>query len=286
MDNPPSPLQASARETVAALDELRRYERLSESWGELVDRARRRLQTWEADQQDALSLRAARAAVATAAAEAAQAARFDARLLKSAPHELALAWGELEPYINSLRERETEAAAHLDTAVEGLLTEYAQSLGGSGEARATTVMRSEMRLMDDLGRLLRAYGDNIEQLLLDLGEMVRETFGGGATEAALPTRVPREPPEPKLSGTDTAADLVHRPEQVADAVWGAVERFRAQLDARVDNAIRALRSRLESAGEQQQGCPGAVGERVQVLIRQSHELDKLAQQLDWMLPTN
>lgn len=279
-------LDSSATETVAAIEALRRHEsmRIGTSCA-LVDTAQRRLEAWEADRQDSLLLREARAAAATAATEAAQAARFDARLLGCRGQELTAARDKLEPCIARLHAEQAKAAACLDVAVKDLLGEFAEGLTHGGETGAWAgAERCEMRLAEDLGRALRAHGDRIEQLLLDLGEMIRVTFGlsmGGA----LPTRVPRDPPQPRLPSAHRD-DLSDLPGEVAEAVCGSFERYRVTLDARVEDAIRALRSRLASAGEHQRARPDAVSDRIGWLICEAQELDTLAKRLDWMLPTD
>jgi hypothetical protein len=283
MDTSASPLQASGREALTALGELRRHEQfLVGSWRELVDTAQRRLERWESDERDHLSLRAARAAAATAAAEAAQAARFDAQLLKRSPQELGAARAGLESQIDSLRASQAEAAAHLDVAVESVLGELARRLACRGEAGAR--MRYATRVIDDLARAMRAYGDRVEQILLDLGDAVRAAFGL-SMGAALPTRVPREPPRTELSGANSRGAVAPL-EEAADAVWASVQLFRERVDGLTDDAIRALRLRLGTAAEQQYRSAEGTSEQVGQLLRTAQALDKLAERLDWMLPTD
>ena len=285
MDTFASPLETSARETLTALDELRRHERLLVgSWRELVDSARHRLEHAESDRQRHLSVRTAWLAAATAAGEAAQTARFEARLLECPSHQLASARAKLESHVNSLRLSQMAAAARFEATVDALLSELASRLACAREQDGLAwTARDERRLIDGLVTAMRAYGDQVQQILLNLGDAARATFGV-SVGTAVPLHVPREPPRPKPSHPD-ARDGTVMAEDVADAVRGSVELHQDRLDGRVDDAIRSLRSRLDRATEDQERRADTASERAAQLMREAQELDELADRLYRTLPT-
>ncbi len=279
-----SSLQASERETLAALDEIRRHhDLLIGSWRHLLETVRARIEQLGESQHDHLALRTARATAATAAGEAAQAARLQTRLLKLSPSELARARAELEEQINSFRDVQSEAAGHLHAAVEnaaGALT--ARLTADHAAQQSATIARYETRFAEDLVRIMRAYRDRLEQALLDFAEAAHAVFGtpmGGA----LPTGFSRQPPRPDLDHI-AISDAARLPSEIADTIWRLVELYREGLDSRGDETIRALRSRLDSAAEDQRRGEDRVRDRIAELADRAQALDQLAESLDWMLP--
>ena len=286
MDTSASSTQAPARDTLAALDEIRRHDQLlASSWRQLLDTAYRRTERLAVDRHDHLSLRSSRATAATAAAEAAQAARFEAHMLKMAPAELAAAHAQLESQIRSLRASQIEAATHLNAAIGGLLTALDERVAHrTGTGSATGAARCRARLADDAVSAMRAYADRIEQILLDLGDGVRAAVGvsmGGA----LPTRISREPPRPDLDRI-AVSDAARLSLELADAVWRSVELYRDRLDERVDDGVRTLRARLDRAAESSRVGDERRRERIAELMGAAQQLDALAAKLDWMLPAD
>jgi hypothetical protein len=284
METSTSPLRVSVQETRAALEEIRRDGQLStDSWRRMLDAIQRRLDKVGEGRQDHLALRAARATTATAATEAALAARFDARLLKLAPDKLQGARNGLESHLDLLRAAQREAAAHLHAAVEALLAVFEEHLGREAGAQPVAkARRYQMRAADDLVKTMRTYGDRIEQLLFELVDAVRASVGV-SIGAAPPTRILRNPPRPELGqvGITGAARLAG---ELADVVWGSVELYQDTADERVDEAIRALRSRFDRATEHAQRGERHTRQRISELMRQAKRLDGVAEQFDWMLP--
>lgn len=283
METSTSPLQVSVQETREALEEIRRDGQLStDSWRRMLDATQRRLDKVGEGRHDHLGLRAARATAATAATEAGLAAPFDARLLKLAPDKLQGARNGLESHLDSLRAAQREAAAHLHAAVQGLLAVFEEHLGREAGAQPVPkARRYQMRAGDDLVNAMRTYGDRIEQLLFELGDAVRASVGV-AMGAASPTGILRNPPGPELGQVAiTGARLAG---ELADVVWGSVELYQDTADERVDEAIRALRSRFDGATDHARRGERHTRQRVGELMRQAKRLDEVAEQLDWMLP--
>jgi hypothetical protein len=280
-----SPLQASVQETRGALEEIRRYGQLSsDSWRRRLGAARRRLDD-VGEGPNQLALRAARVTAATAATEAALAARFDARLLKLSPDKLHRTRDRLESHLDSLRAAQREAAAHLHAAVEALLSVFEEHLGReAGGQPAARSRRYQMRGADDLVRAMRTYGDRIEQLLFELGDAVRASVGV-SIGAAPATGILRSPPRPEL-GQVASTGTARLAAELADVVWRTVELYQDMADERVDETIRALRSRFDKATEQARRGERHTGQRIRELMRQAQRLDVVAEQLDWMLPSD
>jgi hypothetical protein len=149
---------------------------------------------------------------------------------------------------------------------------------------AAGAARAQMRLAEDLGRASRVYGDRIEQLLLDLGEQVHATFGV-SMGSALPTRVRREVAPPTLEDLNPD-DPTTVSRRAVDRGWQSVRRYQKQLDAGVEDAIWALRWQLLSATRTPRPRLTAIGNRVSELMHEAQELDRLAEQLDWILPAD
>ena len=119
-----SSFEDAVRETLDAVDEIRRHDRLlSPAWRDLVEAVKRRCEWDGASSRDIHSLRTDRATAATAAGEAAQSARFAAQLLRLAPEELASARSELQSRVTSLRHAEGDAKGHLNSAIEAILAQ-------------------------------------------------------------------------------------------------------------------------------------------------------------------
>ncbi len=285
MDELLSPPQASTcAATLAALEEIRDHEELLVgSWRQLLDTTQRRLQELGDENPGHPSLRTARATAATAATEAAQAARFDARLRGLAADDLATARIQLEAEIELVQRARAEAVTHLRAAVDALLDGVAARIACDPRA-AAAVGRYTTRLADDLVRAMRAYADRVEQILLDLGDAVR-TACGLAMGGALPTRIPREAPRPEVDRI-AADDATRLRRELADRAWRSVELYQERLDRNVDDAIRALRSRLDVAADQLRLGDDQRRERIRDLTRQAKRLDEMAESLDWMLPND
>ena len=100
---------------------------------------------------------------------------------------------------------------------------------------------------------------------------------------SLPTRVARGPtkaPHALLAGGDVAE--LH--DEFAAAVWRSVTTAESdRLNRSVDSAIGALRTRLDTAREQQPFGEARIRERLDELMSSAKELDQLAKRLDWML---
>jgi hypothetical protein len=286
METSTSPLQVSVQETRAALEEIRRHGRLSsDSWRRRLDAAQRRLDDVGEGQHNQLALRAARATAATAATEAALAARFDARLLKLSPDKLHRARDRLESHLDGLHAAQGEAAAHLHEAVEALLTVFEEHLGREAGAQpAARARRYQMRTTDELVKAMRTYGDRIEQLLFELVDAMRACVGV-SMGAVPPTRILRNPPRLEL-GRMEITGAARLPVGLGDVVWRTVELYQDMADERVDEAIRALRSRFNRATEDARRGEQHIRQRIRQLMRQAQRLDELAEQLDWMLPSS
>jgi hypothetical protein len=277
-----SPSQSSARDTLAALDQLRRDdELLVDSWRALVDAAWTRVARGEDDHYDQISLRAARALGATAATEAEQAARFSAALLRLAPERLAERRSALEPQIAALRERGAEAAADLDATVRRLMREFEQQLAEHALRDPSSRTRAALRFVDAVAGAQRAYRDRIEQLLLDLGEAAHSVFGL-AIGGALPPRLSREPPPLEL-GDLLASDRSDRRIERVDDIWLSVGPYRDGLGERVDEAAAAIRARLDAAAACRARGPQAAHQRIRELTRDAQRLGTLAERLEWIV---
>ena len=272
--------RASIRETLVAIEEIRRHEQfLAGPWRSLLDAVQGRLERSEGDHIDGLSVRTARARAATAALEAAQTARFDAHLLSLVPGELAAARGRLESDIDSLKCAQEDAGGHFRDTVEDLLAELTAELAVYRDTARTA--RRHRRFADDLIGAIRAYEDRIEQTLLDLSEAVRAAFGL-SMGAALPTRVRRAIPRPDI-GPLPDSDGAQVPGELADTVRRSAELHQERLDQRVDDAVLALRARIDMAVENDQLDDQHTHERISELILQAQQLSRVAETLDWML---
>jgi hypothetical protein len=278
-----SSFEDAVRETLDAVDEIRRHDRLlSPAWRDLVEAVQRRVERAKASPRDIHSLRTDRATAATAAGEAAQSARFSAQLLRFAPEELASARSELQSRITTLRRSEGDAKDHLNGAIEAILAQV-RTESRIGQARhAGAVTRQQARHVEDTITAMRGYGDRIEQILLDLGDVARTTFGA-AMGAGLRVRVSHEPPRPDLDRIATS-DAARDRTEMADAIWRSVELYRGGLVELIDEAATGLEARLEEAVERQWLGEERVGERIGELALEARQLDELAQRLEWIVP--
>jgi hypothetical protein len=278
-----SSFEDAVRETLDAVDEIRRHDRLlSPAWRDLVQAVQRRVERDGASPRDIHSLRTDRATAATAAGEAAQSARFAAQLLRLAPEELASARSELQSRVTSLRHAEGDAKDHLNGAIEAILAQVRTESRIDHAQHAGAVTRQQARHVEDIITAMRAYGDRIEQILLDLGDVARTTFGA-AMGAGLRVRVSHEPPRPDLDRIATS-DAARDPIEMTDAIWRSVELYRGGLVELIDEAVTGLEARLEEAAERQRLGEERVGERIGELALEARQLDELAQRLEWIFP--
>jgi hypothetical protein len=278
-----SSFEDAFRETLNAVDEIRRHDRLlTPAWRDLVEAVQRRVKRNAACPRDIHSLRMDRAAAATAAGEAAQSARFAAQLLRLAPEELATARRELQLCITTLRHAEGDAKDRLNDAIEAVLGQVRTESRIDQAPHTGAVTRRQARHVEDIVTAMRGYGERIEQILLDLGDVARTTFGA-AMGGGLRVRVSYEPPRPDLDRIATS-DAARDPIEWTDAIWRSVELYRGGLAELIDEAVNGLEIRLDEAAERQGPGEPRVGERIGELMLDAKQLDELAQRLEWILP--
>jgi hypothetical protein len=278
-----SPLQRAVYETREALDELTLGDwRLAESWRRQLEAAR----TWIAQvadgQWDARTLGAVRALASTAAREEALAARFESRLGTLSEQQLREASEQLEHSFAAVRGASAESAAHLAGATEDLLAELRAELAAHRAALLSGPMtRFEERFVDDVVAAMRAHGDRIEQLMLELGEAA-ECAVGTPAGGLLPTRASHVPPLPDL-GYISVGDAARRTDEVSAAVGRSMDVFCDRLAGQIEDAIETLRTRVDSATQCHAAENRVARERAENLARAAHRLTQLSEQLDRML---
>jgi hypothetical protein len=277
-----SPLQ-SVVWTRGAIDELILGDQLlAESWRDQLAAARTALTRLAAGDGDSRTLRSARALVATAAHEQALAAQFESRLVKLSDEHLREVSARLEDSFAAVRAGRAEAAAHLAGATEDLLAELRAELSAhAAAARIGPAIRYREQFIDDIVAVMRAYGQRVEQLLLELGEAAQAAVGAPAG-GLLPTRESHVPPRPDL-GRVSEKDAEQRAEEVSRQVGRSMDLFGDRLAGQVEEAIGTLRTRIERAVQCHALGDRAAAERAQDLARTAHHLTQLSERLDWML---
>ena len=278
-----SSFEDAVRAACDAVDEIRRHDDLlTPAWRELVEAVQRRLERGAAAPRDDLTLRADRATAATAAGEAAHSARFAAQLLRLTPDELATTGAELQLHITAVRHAEGDAKDHLNGAIEATLAQVRTEWRIAQAQDRSVVTRRPPRHVEDIVTAMRAYGDRIEQILLDLGDVARATVGA-PMGGGLRVRVSHEPPRRDLDRT-RVSDAARGPIEITDAIWQSVELYRGGLAALIDEAVNGLQARLDEAAERQRLGEQRVGERIGELTQEVRQLEELAQRLEWILP--
>jgi hypothetical protein len=267
-------------ETRAGLDELAQHQQLlAESWRCRLATARSTLAQLADVREDDRAVRAVRALVATAAREEALAALFESRLVMLSDQQLCETSARLEERFASLRGASAQAAAHLAGATEDLLAEltaeFAARRVGAGRG-----IRYQERFADDLVAAMRAHGNRIEQLLLELAEAADATVGAPAG-GLLPTRESHVPPRADL-GQISFADVASSSDEVSRAVGRSIDLFRDRLARQVEEAIETLRIRLDCAAQWRVLGDQAARQHADELARAAQHLTRLSQRLDRM----
>jgi len=278
-----SPSQSVVLETRRAIDELTQGDQLlATSWRDQLAGSRTMLARIADREGDARSLRAVRTLVATAAREQALATRFESRLLGLSDQQLREASAELENSFAALRGGSAEAAAHLASATEDLLAEARADLSAHpATARTGPAIRHREQFTDDIVAVMRAYGQRIEQLLLELGEAAQAAVGAPAG-GLLPTRESHVPPRPDLDHI-SHGDAVQRAQQVSVEVGRSMVLFQDRLAGQVEEAIDTLLTRIDRAVQCHRRGDQATEERTRDLARAAQHLTAISERLDWML---
>ena len=278
-----SPLQSEVRETRGAIDELTLGDRLlAESWRAQLAAARTALVRLADGHGDARTLRSVRALLATAAREQALAAQFESRLVTLTDEQRREVSAQLEGSFAALRASSAEAAAYLASAAQDLLAELRAELSLlAAAARTGPAIRYREQFTDDIVAVMRAHGNRIEQLLLELGEVAHAAVGAPAG-GLLPTRASHIPPRPDLARI-SAGDAEHLADEASAEVMRSIDLFRDRLAGQIDEAIGTLRSRIDNAAQCRALGDQAACQRVQDLARAAQHLTQLSERLDWML---
>ena len=278
-----SPLQSEVRETRGAIDELTLSDRLlAESWRDQLAAARTALVRLADGHGDARTLRSVRALLATAAREQALAAQFESRLVTLTDEQRREVSAQLEGSFTALRASSAEAAAYLGSAAQDLLAELRAELSlHAAAARTGPAIRYREQFSDDIVAVMRAHGNRIEQLLLELGEAAHAAVGA-PSGGLLPTRASHIPPRPDLARL-SAGDAEHLGDEASAEVMRSIDLFRDRLAGQIDEAIGTLRSRIDNAAQCHALGDRAVCQRAQDLARAAQHLTQLSERLDWML---
>jgi len=278
-----SSMQSAVRETRAALEEIRRHDHLLvESWRCQLRAAAGTATRLADSEEDPRALRLVRALAATAAIESALAARFEARLLRLSGEQLAQISRELEQSFASLRGGHAHAFAHLQSVTEDLLAELrAEFVVAGAGAIAARAARCRTRFAEDVLTAMRAYGERVELLLLELARAADGAVGAPAG-GLLPTRESRVPPRSEFDHI-LVPDADQTSDEVSTIVSGSIARFCARLSDQVEVAIETLRRRLERALQCRALGEQAARDRAEALGRTAQRLAQLAEELDWML---
>ena len=277
-----SPLQSEVRETRGAIDELTLGDRLlAESWRAQLAAARTALVRLADGHGDARTLRSVRALLATAAREQALAAQFESRLVTLTDEQRDEVSAQLEGGFAALRASSAEAAAYLASAAQDLLAELRAELSLlAAAARTGPAIRYRERFTDDIVAVMRAHGNRIEQLLLELGEVAHAAVGAPAG-GLLPPRASHIPPRPDVARL-SAGDAAHPGDEASAEVMRSIDLFRDRLAGQIDEAIGTLRSRIDNAAQCHALGDQAACQRAQDLARAAHRLTQLSERLDWM----
>jgi hypothetical protein len=225
------------------------------------------------------TLRSIRTLAATAARESALAARFEAKLLAVSHERLRLLEAELEAWFAALRGRRAEAAVHLESGTDDLLDALRAHLASGSEATAgDPVPHHEDCFADDVASVMRAYGDRVERLLVDLCESTQRAVGV-PTGGLLAPRDSRVSPHPDLHIVPVGHDE-QLADQLSEVAGRAVDIFRDQLARQVEDAIESLENRIDRAVQCQTEGEQTVRNRSDELVRVSQRMDELAQALE------
>ena len=278
-----SPLQDLVRETRRALDELILGDQLvAESWRRRLAAARRTVVQLSGGQGDRRTVRSVRAVVAAAAREEALAAQFESRLVRLSSERLREVSAQLERSFASLEGASAESSVRLAGAAEDLLAELRAELAAHRAAVvAGGAIRYQERLVDDVVAAMRAHGDRIEQLLLELAEAAQSAVGA-RVGGLLPTRESHVPPRLDLDSI-SAADVAWGDDELSRAVGRSIDLFRDRLSGQVEDAIETLRTRIDSATQCHALGGHARRERADDLAHAAQHLMLLSERFDWML---
>jgi hypothetical protein len=268
-----------ADETRQALVQISTHHSLlGDEWRAWLSDALASIEDVGEDETGVLAVRAARATAVIAATEGARAARFAAALLGLGDDELDVARREVERCRKALEGDRATSLRQLDSAIEDLVAELsAQFTIDSRPAISVRVAYQRRLLGEDLAAILCAYGERVEELVREIGE-VGASLAGTAMGGLLPLRASQLPicvgPGTMGEGLEAAT--------VDGAIHASVAPYRDRLSAQFDIAMRSLCAGIDDAWACRRLGDDVARARAKSLAQEAEDLAALAQSLGWL----
>jgi hypothetical protein len=251
-----------------------------------LSQARTSLQRAGVSEDDVFALRSGRATAAVAARDAARAARFEMHLLALGPADLEASRAAFERRTASLVLEREDAVAHLGGAIGHAPGDLAARPTGAIGAQpgAVPATSREAMLTEDVLSILAGFADRLEQLLVELSEAANAASDARPGTLVAPRGSHEPARRPLERGYADAETWTHC--ELADAVWDSDSPYADDLAHRLDDGIAAIRRCLGRVDDRRLDGEHAVRSRSLELGQRAHELGRLADALDWMLPVD